>query len=124
MRTVLSLTNRDNGQVEGFLYIITNVTFFIIASTVFYSTISFILEKNGSAIIACMFIPTIINLVLGFLDSRLKKNISEFWLDNISRNFLGNPTLSNLTSSVTLYIVYIVIIAFVGTQILKKKEIK
>ena len=112
------------GYDSSFLYTLINSVVSIIAYTIFYSTISFILEKSGTSIITCLFVPNIINLVLGIIDSKLKMNISNYWIDNISNNFLKAKTLPNLTSSTIFYIIYIIIIIALGTQILKKKEIK
>ena len=112
------------GYDDSFPYTLINSIVSIIAYTIFFSTISFILEKNGTSIITCLFVPNIISLVLELIDSKLKLNISDFWIDNASTKFLQAKTLPNLTSSLIFYLIYIVIIIVIGTQILKKKEIK
>ena len=112
------------GYDSSLPYTLINSIVSIIAYTIFYATISFILEKNGTSIIACLFVPNIISLVLGLIDSKLKLNISDFWIDNASTKFLQAKTLPNLTSSLIFYLIYIIIIITIGTQILKKKEIK
>jgi len=106
------------------LYSIINSIFRIIAYTIFFSTISFILEKNGSAIIACLFAPSIIQTVLSLVDSKLKIDISKYWITNISNEFLSNSSLANLNYSIILYIVYIIIFIVLGINTANKKEIK
>lgn len=106
------------------LYSIINSIFRIIAYTIFFSTISFILEKNGSAIIACLFAPSIIQTILSLIDSKLKIDISKYWITNISNEFLSNSSLANLNYSIILYIVYIIIFIVLGINTANKKEIK
>lgn len=106
------------------LYSIINSIFRIIAYTIFFSTISFILEKNGSAIIACLFAPSIIQTVLSLVDSKLKIDISKYWITNISNEFLNNSNLTNLNDSIIFYIIYIIIFIILGINIIKKREIK
>lgn len=96
----------------------------IIAYTIFYATISFLLEKNGSAILACIFIPRVVSILLGIADTYTKKDISSYWLENISSRLKDNPTLGNLGLSILFYAIYIIVIIGIGTEILKKKEIK
>lgn len=106
------------------LYSIINSIFRIIAYTIFFSTISFILEKNGSAIIACLFAPSIIQTILSLVDSKLKIDISKYWISNVSNEFLSNSSLANLNYSIIFYIIYIVIFIALGINIIKKREIK
>lgn len=112
------------GYENVMLYSIINSIFRIIAYTIFFSTISFILEKNGSAIIACLFAPSIIQTVLSLVDSKLKIDISKYWITNVSNEFLSNSSLANLNYSITFYIIYIVIFITLGISIIKKREIK
>ena len=106
------------------LYSIINSIFRIIAYTIFFSIISFILEKNGSSIIACLFAPSIIQTILSLIDSKLKIDISKYWITNISNEFLSNSSLANLNYSIILYIVYIIIFIVLGINTANKKEIK
>ena len=96
----------------------------IVAYTVLYGTIAFLIEKNGYGIVACLFLPTIISIGLGIIDSKLKWNLSDFWMNAGSIKFTTNPTLGNLSISILYYVVYIVIFIIVGTQVLKNREIK
>ena len=96
----------------------------IISYTIMYATISFVLEKNVSAIIACIFIPAIASLVLTLLDNNMHLDIGKYWIENVSDAFRKDPTLSNLIVPVLLYIGYIVAFIYGGIGLLKNKEIK
>lgn len=112
------------GYERGMLYSIINSIICIVAYTIFYSTMSFILEKNGSAIIACLFAPSIIQTILSLVDSKLKLDVSKYWISNISNKFLENPTISNLNYTIIFYIIYIIVFIIIGVNFIKKKEIK
>ena len=112
------------GYESSMLYPLINSIVGIIAYTIFYATMSYLLEKNGSAIIACLFVPTIIPAILGLIDSKLNLSISKIWIDNVSSKFITNPTLSNLGLSILFYVIYIVLFIIIGIKLLKKKEIK
>ncbi len=103
-----------------FIYSIFN----IIAYTVFYGTIAFVLEKNSAAIVGNMFIPTITSIVLGLVDSNLHINISKYWLDNVGLKFIAKPVLNNIYMPIVMYIIYTVVIFVIGVRIVKVKEIK
>ena len=103
-----------------FIYSIFN----IIAYTVFYGTIAFVLEKNSAAIIGNMFIPTITSIVLGLVDSNLHINISKYWLDNVGLKFIAKPVLNNIYMPIVVYIIYTVVVFIIGMKIVKEKEIK
>lgn len=96
----------------------------IIAYTILYSTMSFILEKNTSSILACLFIPSIIQTLLSLVDTKIHIHISKYWIDNVSNGFLENPTTSNFVYSIIFYIAYIIIFIVLGISLIKKKEIK
>ena len=116
--------NKGIGFDENTILLLLNNIIKIIALTIFFATLSFLLEKNGSAIIACIFIPNIVPLLLGAIDSYLKLNTTNFWITNLSNTFIKNPTLSNFGLSSLYYLIYIVVIIFIGIELLKKKEIK
>lgn len=98
--------------------------FSIIAYTVIYGTIAFLLEKNGSVIITCLFAPNIITLILGLADTNLHTNVSKYWIDNVAEKFTANPIIQNLTMPIIAYLIYIVATILITTQILKTKEVK
>ena len=112
------------GFESAMIYSIINSIFRIIAYTIFFSTISFILEKNGSAIIACLFAPSIIQTLLSLIDSKLKIDISKYWITNVSNEFLSDSSLTNLNYSIIFYIIYVMIFVILGVYVAKKKEIK
>lgn len=98
--------------------------FKIITYSIFYGTIAFIFEKNSSAIIANLFLPNIVLLVLVNLDSIFKLSINDYWLESIGTNFLKNPSFNGLINPILMFIVYIVLFIFVGNYFAKNKEIK
>ena len=61
--------------------------FNIVAFTVLYGTIAFILEKNSTVIIVNLFIPSIITLVSGIVDTHLKLDIGKYWIDVVGSGF-------------------------------------
>jgi len=96
----------------------------IITMTIFYGAISYILEKNGIAIIAVLFAPNIIGSVLGIISDKINIPFSDYWLTYVGGEFLVTPTWINLILPVVVFMLYILFI-LVGTSfILKKKEIK
>lgn len=112
------------GYESNMLYLLINNILRIVAYTCFYSIMSVVLEKNGSAIIACLFVPTLVPTVLNLIDSKLNLSISKLWIENVSSKFILSPTLENLVVSSLFYVIYIVLFIIIGTQLLKKKEIK
>lgn len=101
-----------------------NYLFKIMASIIFYGTISFLLEKNSSAIIASIFIPTLIPAIIGFLDSNFKLKMSQYLLSNVTDILTKNPTIINLLYTIVIYLIYIFVFILIAKLILKKKEIK
>jgi len=112
------------GYDSSMIYPFINSIISIIAFTIFFSTMSFIIESSGIAIIACLFVPTAVTLVLTFVDANLKLNIGNYWIDNVSSKFIQSPTFTNLCLSILGYLIYVIIFAIVGIQLSKRKEIK
>lgn len=121
--TFILFAKNGLGYESNMLYLFINSIIGIIANTVFYVTMAFLLEKNGSAIIACLFVPNLIPMLLSLIDSKLKLSIGDYWLDSASIKFVNNPTLQNLLWSIVYYIIYIIVFIVIGTQLLNKKEI-
>ena len=96
----------------------------IVAYTVLYATIAFVLEKNSSAIIVNLFLPNLMTLLLSIADSNLKIEMSKYWIGNVDTEFMANPSVNNIAFPIIMYAVYIAFILFVGIRISKKKEIK
>ena len=84
----------------GMGYTIINSVFSILSYTIFFTIMSFVLEKNGSAIIACLFAPSVIQTIFSLVDSKLNIEISKYWITNVSNEFTLNGTLSNLMHSI------------------------
>ena len=96
----------------------------IVAYTALYVTVAFSLEKTSSSIIANMFIPNIAMLVIRIADSNLHVKMSKYWLGNVNNTFISNPTVSNMTFPIVMYLIYIIFFTLIGIQIAKNKEIK
>ena len=110
----------ESSMIPLFIYSI----FKILAYTVLYGTIAFVLEKNSSAIITNLIFPKIAMLLLTFADSSFKIKISQFWIENIGNKFTANPTFGGLFAPIITYMIYTAIFIFIGSRILKNKEIK
>ena len=122
---ILILYSKNGTGYEHILSLqIINSVISIIAYTILYSTISVLLEKNGAAIIACLFVPQIISILFGLIDSKLHIHVAKYWIDNVSNKFLSTPNVNNLLYSILLYIVYIAIFTIIGSTLFKRKEIK
>ena len=98
--------------------------FEIIALTTMFSTISLLLERNATAIVACLFIPIGATLLLTVCDTYLKLGISDYWIENISMIYTKNPGMGNLWLSLLYYVIYILFFMKLGNYLFKKKEIK
>ena len=122
--TLILFVNNGLGYETNMLNKIIVGIFSLVANTLFYSTLSFVLEKNSSAILACLFVPRIFSIVLPLIDSKFKLSISDYWVDGILSKFLENPSLGNMLLPIVLFIGYSLLFAFIGTKIMNKKEIK
>ncbi len=122
--TFIILYNKGLGYKSTMGYQFINNIVMIIAYTVFYTTMAFLLEKNGSGIIACLFVPQLLPTLMTLLNKVIKFDFYKLWMEHGSELFEKKPTLGNLGISVLYYGVYIVIFIIIGTQILKRKEIK
>lgn len=112
------------GYENAMLYSIINSIVKIIAYTIMYSTMSFILEKNGAAILGCLFIPTIIQTLLSLIDSKFHIEISRYWIDNLSMKIITDTSSSNPDYLIIFYIIYTIIFIALGISLTKRKEIK
>lgn len=112
------------GFESSLLFEILNNFIASLAVIIMYSTISLILEKNGTAIIACLFAPSIISLILSLLDNYLHLNVAKYWIENISKIYLNNPTTGNFLLTTLYYGIYIVFFVLLGNYLFKSKEIK
>ena len=84
----------------------------------------YLLESFAAAIIASLVGPSVISLIISLLDGNLKLGVGRYWIINASDTFIENPILSNLWFPLIVYGAYIVISIFLGTTLLKNKEIK
>jgi hypothetical protein len=95
-----------------------------IADTVLFGTLAFILEKTSSAIIANLFIPNVVSVVLGLANSKLKVDVSKYWIDNLLTAFSKNPVIGNAVFPIIMYVIYIAVLTLIGIWVAKNKEIK
>ena len=98
--------------------------FKILAFTILYGTIAYSLEKNSTAIIANLFVPNLVMLLLGIADSNLHTKMSQYWIDNIGNKFVENPTFGGLFGPIVMFLIYIALCFFIGSKIAKNKEVK
>lgn len=96
----------------------------IVTSIIFYSSISFLLEKNSSALLVCILGPTLFSQVLGIIDGKLNINLTKYWFDNLTSNFIANKTPSSFIITTLLYLLYITLFIIISTKLVDKKEIK
>ena len=124
LSAIILLFKNSFGYNTTILYQIINSVVSIIAYTIFYTTMSFLLEKNGSGIIACMFVPNLIPTALTLLNKIVPFNITKLWMEHGEEIFTEKPSLSTLGLSALYYVIYFIIFIIIGTQLLKRKEIK
>lgn len=98
--------------------------FTITAETVFLTTVSFILEKNSAAIIGCIFVPRLLDMLFTVVQTQTKIDLGKYWISNLMSNFSSNPSPANMILPIILSVGYIVLFICAGTQIMYKKEIK
>ncbi len=122
--TVILLFNNGMGYTNTTNYQLINHFAGIIAFAVFYTTMAFLLEKTGAALLACIFVPDFLPTLFILLNKITHVDISKFWMEHGADLFSDKPTLGNLGWSVLYYAIYTVIFIIVGIQILKRKEIK
>ena len=96
----------------------------IVVLTVFYSTIAFVLEKNLIGILTILFLPRVIDLSFLAIYNFFKVELDSYWITGILPKFLDNPTLGNMIQTIILFIIYLIIMVFVGNRIIWRKEIK
>jgi ABC-type transport system involved in multi-copper enzyme maturation permease subunit len=109
---------------KSMLLVIFVSLFMIIAETILYSSISFILEKHSSSILACLFAPNIVSFILSIIGKRINFDLSKYWISNLSDIYISNPNIKNIFISIIGYLIYIVIIILVTIKLSKNKEIK
>lgn len=120
----LLFANNGLGYQSNMLLLMAHSLISIVTHIILFVTLSVICEKNGSAIIACLFVPMLVPSFLDLIDSNLKINLSQFWLDNLSSRFISDPVFTNFCYSGSCYFIYLVLFIMIGYQIFKGKEIK
>ena len=99
------------------------ITIAIIAETIMFSSLSFIIFKTGANIVANICIPLLFPLALTLIDvlAKTKIKISDFWIENTYSLVSNN---SKLLFVLIVSIVYIIIFSILGITLTKRKEIK
>ena len=93
---------------------------------------STIFNKNGIIITLNIATPLIIKLVLGLLDSfLLKKDVKigfqfgDYWLDGLMSSFNAKTmNAGELTGSIIMTLIYIIVFITLGLMVYRKKEVK
>lgn len=95
----------------------------ILAETIMFSALSFIIFKTGANIVANICIPLLLPLALTLLDvlSKSKIKVSDFWIETTT-------TLSRDTSKIPVILIvstcYIIVFILLSSILTKRKEIK
>ena len=95
----------------------------IIALAIMFSSLSFIIFKTSTNIVANICIPMLLPLVLALFDTLTKLNfkLSDFWIQNTTLLFTKS---SKLPFMIIVSICYIVVFIILGISLTKRKEIK
>lgn len=112
------------GLQSNMILVLINSIISIIAITIFYTSLAIILEKNSTVIVGALLFPTVINMILNVISTKIDYNISRFWIENASEDFLTNQSLKNFGISFVIYLVYIIASYLICYELFKKKEIK
>lgn len=100
-----------------------SVSFAIIAETIMFSSISYIIFKTSANIVANICIPLLLPLILALADVLLKINtkLSDFWIENTYKLV---TSASKIPFVIGLSLCYIVVFTVLGLILSKRKEIK
>lgn len=99
------------------------VSLAIIAESIMFCSLSFIIFKTSANIVANICIPLLLPLALTLIDvlAKLKISIADFWIENTATLVTNN---SKLILVLTVSICYIIIFSILGIILTKRKEIK
>ena len=98
------------------------------ATICLYVVLSYIFEKIGPSMVACLIGPSMVGTALPLLQLLVKTkkiNIANFWITNIAGSaIVKHPDILDLLVVVVLAAVYIMGLLLLGIYIGKKKEVK
>ena len=116
------------GFESKYIYYILAYLMQIGATICLYVVLSYIFEKIGPSMVACLIGPNIIGTALPLLQLLVKTkkiNIANYWITNIAGNaIVKSPDIVNLLVVAGLSVVYIIGLLSLGLYLGKKKEVK
>ena len=116
------------GFESKYVYYIIAYLLQIGATICLYVVLSYIFEKIGPSMVACLIGPTMIGTALPLLQLLVKTkkfNIANFWITSISGSaIVKHPDILNLLVVAGLAAVYIIGLLSLGLYLGKKKEVK
>ena len=126
--TFLFTIGNGMGFEVKYVYYIIAYLFQIGATICLYVVLSFIFEKIGPSMVACLIGPSMVGTAIPLLQLLMKTekiNIANFWVTNIAGSaIVKHPDILNLLSVAGLAFIYIVGLLEVGLYLGKKKEVK
>ena len=116
------------GFESKYVYYIIAYLLQIGATICLYVVLSYIFEKIGPSMVACLIGPSMIGTALPLLQLLIKSkkiNIANFWITNIAGSaIVKHPDIVDLLVVVGLAAIYIIGLLILGLYIGKKKEVK
>ena len=111
----------------GFLGILGAQYLVFLANTAFYYALCSVIKKVGLSIAACIFVPSIVNLLLTMVDSVLKLkgfSVANIWVSSLLSN-ISSVTVDAkwMIISIVAAVVYMLLFLIVGLQFSKRTEI-
>lgn len=119
------LAKNGIGFESNMIYKLIGYIFVVFGQVAFFTSIAYMLEKTGAALVANILIPMFMPLILLFIEAKIKINLSSYWLTE-ANTILAKKTItfSSTIHCVTLSICYMVVFLALAILITAKKEIK
>ena len=116
------------GFASKYVYYILAYLLQIGATVCLYVVLSYIFEKIGPSMVACLIGPSMVGTALPLLQLLIKSKkitISNFWITNIAGSaIVKHPDIVDLLVVVGLAAIYIVGLLILGIYVGNKKEVK
>lgn len=122
--TVFDFSSKGIGYTPDLMNVIIVSIIGIIAATVFYATLAFLVEKNSIAIITLLLLPRVLGLVFTIINSQFKLPIGDYWITNILPKYASNPAATNMFIPIGVFLAYAAVSVVVGVVLTDRKEIK
>ncbi len=111
----------------GFLGVLGAQYLVFLANTAFYYALCSVIKKIGLSIAACIFVPSIINLILTLVDSALKLkdfSVANVWVSSLLSNISSVSVDAKwMIISVAASVVYMLLFLIVGFQFSRRTEV-